>query len=194
MIGKVLGVLCLLCDERGSLLLLGVLTRLVRKEGLRHLSQFSHCLGTLMCPHLGLKDHIVAEVTDLVRRRSGFGIHHVTLRVEPPLGGSESQADTVAVGAEAIGCRAGAVGDGARIVGHLGRVHSPYPVATESVFGCAWKMDLFVGIPGYVPYSDSTDDVRGRMGNSMTSSSSSGFMIGFLGLNSMVKVMVSPSH
>ena len=68
MIGKVLGVLCLLCDERGSLLLLGVLTRLVRKEGLRHLSQFSHCLGTLMCPHLGLKDHIVAEVTDLIRR------------------------------------------------------------------------------------------------------------------------------
>ena len=68
MIGKVLGVLCLLCDERGSLLLLGVLTRLVRKEGLRHLSQFSHCLGTLMCPHLGLNDHIVAEVTDLVRR------------------------------------------------------------------------------------------------------------------------------
>ena len=68
MIGNVLGVLCLLCDERGSLLLLGVLTRLVRKEGLRHLSQFSHCLGTLMCPHLGLNDHIVAEVTDLVRR------------------------------------------------------------------------------------------------------------------------------
>ena len=90
MIGKVLGVLCLLCDERGSLLLLGVLARLVRKEGLCHHSQFSHCLGTLMCPHLGLKDQIVAEVTDLVRRRFGFDIHHVSLRVESPPGGSEA--------------------------------------------------------------------------------------------------------
>lgn len=90
MIGKVLGVLCLLCDERGSLLLLGVLTHIVPKESLCHLSQFSHCLGTLMCPHLGLKDHIVAEVTDLVRRRFGFDIHHVSLRVESPPGGSEA--------------------------------------------------------------------------------------------------------
>ena len=90
MIGKVLGVLCLLCDERGSLLLFGVLACLVRKEGHCHLSQFSHCLGTLMCPHLGLKDHIVAEVTDLVRRRFGFDIHHVSLRVESPPGGSEA--------------------------------------------------------------------------------------------------------
>ena len=60
-------------------------------------------------------------------------------------------------------------------------------------FWRAWKMDLFVGIPGYVRYSDSMDDVRGRIGNSMTSSSS-GFMTGLLGLNSILKVMVSPSH
>jgi len=61
-------------------------------------------------------------------------------------------------------------------------------------FWRAWKMDLFVGTCGVVRYSDSMDDVRGRMGNSMTSSSSSGFMTGLLGLNSMSKVMVSPSH
>lgn len=94
MIGKVLGVLCLLCDERGSLLLLlGVLTRLVSKEGLCHHSPHMAArdwVGTLMCPHLGLKDHIVAEVTDLIRRRFGFDIHHVSLRVESPLGGSEA--------------------------------------------------------------------------------------------------------
>ena len=36
-------------------------------------------------------------------------------------------------------------------------------------------MDLFVVSVEYVRYSDSTDDVRGRIGNSMTSSSSSGF-------------------
>ena len=90
MIGKVLGVLCLLCDERGSLLLFGVLACLMRKEGHCHLSQFSHCLGTLMCPHLGLKDHIVAEVTDLIRRRRVIDIHHVSLRVESPPGGSEA--------------------------------------------------------------------------------------------------------
>ena len=55
MIGKVLGVLCLLCDERGGILLvLGVLAGLVRKELLRNLSEYGHRLGTLMCPHLGL--------------------------------------------------------------------------------------------------------------------------------------------
>jgi hypothetical protein len=43
-----------------------------------------------MFPHLGLRDHVVAEVTDLVCRGRGFGIHHVTLAVEPPLGGSEA--------------------------------------------------------------------------------------------------------
>jgi hypothetical protein len=43
-----------------------------------------------MCPHLGLKDHIVAEVTDLIRRAFGVDIHHVSLRVESPLGGSEA--------------------------------------------------------------------------------------------------------
>jgi hypothetical protein len=43
-----------------------------------------------MCPHLGLKDHVVAEVADLIRRAFGFDIHHVTLRVESPLGGSEA--------------------------------------------------------------------------------------------------------
>ena len=53
MIGTVLGVVCLLCGHGGSLLLL-VLTRLVRKEPLRNLLQYSHRLGTLMCPHLGL--------------------------------------------------------------------------------------------------------------------------------------------
>ncbi len=90
MIGKVLGVLCLLCDEGCSLLLFGVLTCLVRKELLRYLTEYGHRLGTLMCPHLGLKDHIVAEVTDLIRRAFGFHIHHVTLRVESPLGGSEA--------------------------------------------------------------------------------------------------------
>ena len=90
MIGKVLGVLCLLCDERGSLLLFGVLACLVRKELLRNLTEYGHRLGTLMCPHLGLKDHIVAEVTDLVRRGRVIDIHHVSLRVESPLGGSEA--------------------------------------------------------------------------------------------------------
>jgi hypothetical protein len=43
-----------------------------------------------MCPHLGLKDHVVAEVADLVRRAFGVDIHHVSLRVESPLGGSEA--------------------------------------------------------------------------------------------------------
>lgn len=90
MIGKVLGVLCLLCDEGCSLLLFGVLTCLVRKELLRYLTEYGHRLGTLMCPHLGLKDHIVAEVTDLIRRAFGVDIHHVSLRVESPLGGSEA--------------------------------------------------------------------------------------------------------
>ena len=90
MIGKVLGVLCLLCDERGDLLLFGVLAGLMRKELLRNLSQYGHRLGTLMCPHLGLRDHVVAEVADLVRRAFGVDIHHVTLRVESPLGGSEA--------------------------------------------------------------------------------------------------------
>jgi len=90
MIGKVLGVLCLVCNELGGLLLFGVLTCLVRKELLRYLTEYGHSLGTLMCPHLGLKDHIVAEVTDLIRRAFGFHIHHVTLRVESPLGGSEA--------------------------------------------------------------------------------------------------------
>jgi len=91
MIGKVLGVLCLLCDEGGGILLvLRVLAGLVRKELLRNLSEYGHRLGTLMCPHLGLKDHIVAEVTDLIRRAFGVDIHHVTLRVESPLGGSEA--------------------------------------------------------------------------------------------------------
>lgn len=90
MIGTLLGVLCLLCDERGGLLLIGVLACLVRKELIRNLSQYGYCLGTLMCPHLGLKDHIVAEVTDIIRRRRVIDIHHVSLRVESPLGGSEA--------------------------------------------------------------------------------------------------------
>jgi hypothetical protein len=62
----------------------------VRKELIRNLSQYGYCLGTLMCPHLGLKDHIVAEVTDIIRRRRVIDIHHVSLRVESPLGGSEA--------------------------------------------------------------------------------------------------------
>jgi len=91
MIGKVLGVLCLLCDERGGILLLfGVLAGFVCKELLRDLSEYGHRLGALMFPHLGLRDHVVAEVTDLVCRGRGFGIHHVSLAVEPPLGGSEA--------------------------------------------------------------------------------------------------------
>ena len=90
MIGKVLGVLCLLCGNGGDLLLFGVLTCLVRKELLRYLTEYGHRLGALMCPHLGLKDHIVAEVTDLIRRAFGVDIHHVSLRVESPLGGSEA--------------------------------------------------------------------------------------------------------
>jgi len=90
MIGKVLGVLCLLCDEGSSLLLFGVLAGFVRKELLRNLSQYGHRLGALMVPHLGLRDHLVAEVADLIHRTFGFDIHHVTLRVEPPLGGSEA--------------------------------------------------------------------------------------------------------
>ena len=40
----------------------------VRKEFLCNLSEYGHRLGALMFPHLGLKDHIVAEVTDLIRR------------------------------------------------------------------------------------------------------------------------------
>lgn len=90
MIGKVLGVLCLLCGDGGDLLLFGVLAGLMRKELLRNLSQYGHRLGTLMCPHLGLRDHVVAEVADLIRRAFGFDIHHVSLRVESPLGGSEA--------------------------------------------------------------------------------------------------------